>query len=40
MAQEIRKIVLSAPRQMVHDAIGLAAVCVILVAGLSLPGLV
>ncbi len=39
MAQEIRQIVLNAPRQMIHDAIGLAAVCVILVAGLSLPGM-
>ena len=38
MVREIKQIVTSAPRQIVHDAIGLAAVCVILMTGLSLPG--
>ena len=39
MVKEVQQIVLSSPRQIVHDAIGLAAVCVILVIGFSLPGL-
>ena len=39
MVKEVQQIILGSPRQIAHDAIGLAAVCVILFVGFSLPGL-
>ncbi len=36
---EIRDIITRAPRALLSDAIGLAAICLMLVTALSLPGL-